>query len=96
MKKDKMGSQDVLLQVAMAQQAGQKRLDAEKERLKAEMEREQNQIDTKMNLEIERVQDTYKLWAVLLPPILPLLIAVFVFISRRLQEKEGVARSRLR
>lgn len=96
MKKENMGSQDVLLQVAMAQQAGQKRLDAEKERLKAEMEREKNRIDTKMNLEIERVQDTYKMWAVLLPPILPLLIAVFVFITRRMQEKEGVARSRLR
>jgi ABC-2 type transport system permease protein len=96
MKKEKMGSQDVFLQVAMVQQAGQKRLDAEKERLKAEMDREQNRIDTKMNLEIERVQNTYKLWAVLLPPILPLLIAVFVFISRRMQEKEGVARSRLR
>lgn len=96
MKKENMGAQDVLLQVAMAQQAGQKRLDAEKERLKTEMEREKNRIDTRMNLEIERVQDTYKLWAVLLPPILPLLIAVFVFISRRLQEKEGVSRSRLR
>ena len=96
MKKENMGTQDVLLQVAMSQQAGQKRLDAEKERLKAEMEREQNRIDTRMNLEIERVQDRYKLWAVLLPPILPLLIAIFVFMSRRLQEKEGVSRSRLR
>ncbi len=96
MKKENIGSQDVLMQVAMAQQAGQKRLDAEKERLKAKMDREKNRIDTTMNLEIERVQDTYKLWAVLLPPILPLLIAVFVFISRRTQEKEGVARSRLR
>ncbi len=91
-----MGSADISQQVAMALGGAQKRLDAEKERLKTEMERKQNSIDTKMNLEIERVQDTYKLWAVLLPPILPLLIAVFVFISRRLQEKEGVARSRLR
>ena len=96
MKSENMGAQDVLLQVAMAQQGGQKRLDAEKERLKAEMERERNRIDTKMTLEIERVQNTYKLWSILLPPILPLLIAVFVFVSRRLQEKEGVSRSRLR
>ena len=96
MKDDNMGAQDVLLQVAMAQQAGQKRLDAEKERLKAEMERKRNTIETAKNLEIERVQNTYKLWAILLPPILPLLIAIFVFISRRLQEKEGVSRSRLR
>ncbi len=60
------------------------------------LDRTRNRIETEKTLEIERVQDTYKLWAVLLPPILPLLIAVFVFITRRLQEKEGVARSRLR
>ncbi len=96
MQKENMGSQDVLLQVAMAQQSGQKRLDAEKDRLKAEMERKQNQIDTELNLEIERVQNTYKLWAVLLPPIPPLLIAVVVFFTRRFREREGVSRSRLR
>jgi ABC-type uncharacterized transport system involved in gliding motility auxiliary subunit/ABC-type transport system involved in multi-copper enzyme maturation permease subunit len=96
MSEQNMGAMDVITQVGLAQKAGQKRLDAEKERLKAEMESKKNQIDTRMNLEIERVQDTYKLWAVLLPPILPLLIAVFVFLSRRLQEKEGVSRSRLR
>lgn len=96
MQKENMGSQDVLLQVAMAQQSGQKRLDAEKDRLKAEMERQQNQIDTELNLEIERVQNTYKLWAVLLPPIPPLLIAVVVFFTRRFREREGVSRLRLR
>jgi ABC-2 type transport system permease protein len=42
------------------------------------------------------VQDTYKMWAVLLPPIPPLMLAVIVFFTRRVREREGIARSRLR
>jgi ABC-2 type transport system permease protein len=41
-------------------------------------------------------QDRFKLMAVLLPPILPLLLAVVVAFTRRAREREGVARSRLR
>jgi ABC-2 type transport system permease protein len=36
------------------------------------------------------------LWAVLLPPIPPLLVAIVVFFTRRAKEREGVSRSRLR
>jgi ABC-2 type transport system permease protein len=39
---------------------------------------------------------TYKLWAVILPPIPPLLVAFVVFMRRRLREREGVTRARLR
>ena len=42
------------------------------------------------------MQIQYKLWAVLLPPIPPLLVAVVVFFTRRAREREGVAKSRLR
>ena len=38
----------------------------------------------------------YKLWAVLLPPIFPLVVAIGVFVVRRVKEREGVAKSRLR
>jgi ABC-2 type transport system permease protein len=93
---ENMSELDVLQQIGMKQREGQQRLEAQKKRLQADLDRTRNRVDTEMTLEIERVQDTYKLWAVLLPPILPLLIAVFVFMARRLQEKEGVSRSRLR
>jgi ABC-2 type transport system permease protein len=47
-------------------------------------------------LKVKQVQDRYKMWAVLLPPIPPLLVAAYVFVTRRRREREGVARSRLR
>jgi ABC-2 type transport system permease protein len=45
---------------------------------------------------IRGVQDRYKLLAVLLPPILPILLAFFVFFHRRKAEQEGVDTRRLR
>jgi hypothetical protein len=42
------------------------------------------------------VQDTYKLLAVALPPIPPILLALTVFFHRRKAEQEGVVASRLR
>ncbi len=88
--------QDVLIRVAMAQKDGQRRLDAKLEQLRQERDSKINQIETKLNLEIRRVQNAYKRWAVALPPIPPLLIGAIVFAWRRYREHEGVARSRLR
>jgi ABC-2 type transport system permease protein len=45
---------------------------------------------------IRGVQDRYKLLAVLLPPILPILLAFFVYFHRRKAEQEGVDTRRLR
>jgi ABC-2 type transport system permease protein len=45
---------------------------------------------------IRGVQDRYKLLAVLLPPIPPILLAFFVFFHRRKAEQEGVDTRRLR
>jgi ABC-2 type transport system permease protein len=64
--------------------------------LRAEKDQKINKIETDLALKVKQVQDRYKMWAVLLPPIPPLLVAVFVFFSRRAREREGVARSRLR
>lgn len=46
--------------------------------------------------QIQNYQIRCILWAVLLPPIPPLLIALGVFIRRRVREREGVHRERLR
>ena len=51
---------------------------------------------TELNSKVTEVQNWYKFWAVALPPILPLVVGVLVFISRRMREREGVSRSRFR
>jgi ABC-2 type transport system permease protein len=96
LKEQRVNGQDILIQVAMAQQDGQRRLDTKLETLKKTNERKKNEIETNLAIEVNGVRNQYKVWAVLLPPIPPLLVAVGVFLSRRSREREGVARSRLR
>ena len=45
-------------------------------------------------LQIQEIQRGYKLAAVLIPPIPPLLLGLFVFTRRRLREREGIAKVR--
>ncbi len=89
-------SQQVLTEVLTAQQLGQRRLEAKLAQEKQKFDREMKKIDREKSLEIRNVQDWYKLWAVVLPPIPPLVVAFFVFFNRRAQEREGVSKSRLR
>ena len=49
-----------------------------------------------LNLDKRKIQNKYKFWAVVMPPIPPLLVGVIVFFRRRLREREGVSRNRLR
>jgi ABC-2 type transport system permease protein len=41
-------------------------------------------------------QAKYKYWAIFLPPIPPLLVGIAVFVSRRVREREGISKNRLR
>ena len=54
------------------------------------------QNERELASKIRGVQDRYKLLAVLLPPILPIVLAFFVFFNRRKAEQEGVDTRRLR
>jgi ABC-2 type transport system permease protein len=54
------------------------------------------QSERELAAQIRGVQDRYKLLAVLLPPIPPVLLAFFVFFHRRKAEQEGVDARRLR
>ena len=47
-------------------------------------------------LAIASIQNRYKLAALFLPPIPPLLIGIVVFAWRRLQEREGISKTRRR
>lgn len=72
---------------------------------KLEVKREQMQRDRddrikearrQTDLKILEIQNFYKFLAVALPPIPPLLVGLVVFVSRRLREREGIVKSRLR
>jgi ABC-2 type transport system permease protein len=84
------------VQMQMVQKDAQTKLDAETARLLSKRNDEIKQIETELSTEIRSVQDEYKQWAVILPPIPPLLVAFFVYFRRRAREQEGVSRSRLR
>ncbi len=58
--------------------------------------REEEIANRNLNSQIKGVQDRYKYAAALIPPIIPIIIAAFVFFNRRAEEREGVAKSRLR
>jgi ABC-2 type transport system permease protein len=74
----------------------QKKLEAERDSLVAEQKRREKEIAFKRDQEIRSVQDRYKMYAILVPPIPPLLLALAVFFRRRELERQGVARERLR
>ena len=64
--------------------------------LETERNRKVKQSERELASQIRSVQDRYKLLAVLLPPIPPVLLAFFVFFHRRKAEQEGVDTRRLR
>ncbi len=76
--------------------AAQKRLGAAKEKQERELNLQLERADVELNENIRRIQGRYKLFAVLLPPLPPLMIGVCVFFLRRMREREGIPQSRRR
>ena len=83
-------------EMAIAHRNGTSRIEARKAQLDREEQAEYRRIENEMAADVHRVQDRYKLMAVLLPPIPPLLIALCVFFVRRAREKESVSSSQQR
>jgi ABC-2 type transport system permease protein len=88
--------QQKAIQMEMTRATGERRLQIKLDRLQKDMDIKTKKIDRDLALQVRSVQNRYKMWAVFLPPIFPLLVGVAVFFSRRAGEREGVARSRLR
>jgi ABC-2 type transport system permease protein len=74
----------------------QERLEKQMQVIESTRSRRLRQISYATDQEIRGVQDRYKLYAILVPPIPPLLLALYVFFRRRGAEQEGIAKSRLR
>jgi ABC-2 type transport system permease protein len=74
----------------------ERRLGIQKQRYERERERDIKRIQRDVDLEIQRMQFFYKFWAVAIPWIPPFLVGLIVFVRRRLREREGIEKSRLR
>jgi ABC-2 type transport system permease protein len=59
-------------------------------------DRELEQVNDNLDAKILEMKYTYKFWAIIAPPIPLLLVALGVFIYRRVKESEGVSSQRLR
>jgi ABC-2 type transport system permease protein len=92
----KMSQIDFIQQLQIMQQEGNQRVEARKRQLQKELDQKMTRIERDLNLQITSAQDWYKMWAVVLPPILPMFVGLGVFFNRRAHEREGVSRSRLR
>ncbi len=74
----------------------EKRKSVSDQKVQRDFDEKRKSIDRRLALELANIHRTYKLWAVLLPPIPPLLVGLAVFFQRRAKEREGVSRARLR
>jgi ABC-type uncharacterized transport system involved in gliding motility auxiliary subunit len=74
----------------------QARVAAEVARIDRDSQSQEAKLQREFNTSIRSEQNKYKFVALLIPPILPFLVAAFVYFRRRAEEREGVAKSRLR
>jgi ABC-2 type transport system permease protein len=87
---------EVVRKLLAAKMSAEKRLETEKDKSQRELNIQLEKADVQLNEYIRKVQGHYKLWAVVLPPIPPLVIALGVFFFRRARENDGVSQRRRR
>lgn len=81
---------------AVQQQRQQRALEVKRRTLENELNSNVAKLNAKTDREIREIQNQYKMLAVFIPPIPPLLVGIAVFVSRRLREREGISRNRLK
>jgi ABC-2 type transport system permease protein len=93
---DQAKLQAQLQQVAIKRSIAERQRVVKEQRLKSTLDSNVEKIQRQADRTIRNIQTRCKLWAVFLPPIPPALIGLVVWINRRMREREGIARSRLR
>ncbi len=73
-----------------------RRLEIRREQLQRSLDEDISATRRAIDLEILRIKNQYKFWAVTIPPIPPLLVGLVVFVRRRLREREGISKTRMR
>jgi ABC-2 type transport system permease protein len=85
-----------MTQLAMQKTLAERRAQVTKERLRRERDQELARIERERDQDIQTIQDDYKIRATAIPPIPPLLIGLLVWMRRRIREREGISRTRMR
>jgi ABC-2 type transport system permease protein len=93
---DQAAAQAAIQQLAIKQRTLEKGAEVAKARRKRELDLEQAKIERERDRQIQQIQNEFKLQATVFPPILPLLVGVVVWAQRRIREREGVSRTRMR
>lgn len=80
--------------IAQQQVVSEQKMAALKKTIVTERSKKLDELRRQGELAIASIQNRYKLAALLIPPIPPLLIGIIVFAWRRLQEREGISKTR--
>jgi ABC-2 type transport system permease protein len=88
--------QEAMTQMEIERQKLQRKLGVKKEQLERVRDSQIQASQRDADLQILKIQNRYKMFAIFLPPIPPLLVGIGVFVSRRLREREGIPKSRLK
>ena len=78
----------LLTAVAAAQQS--------KEDLKLKLDKTKDQIRRDRLQAVARIQNLYKLFSLLIPPLIPLAVGFVVWMRRYIREREGISKTRMR
>ena len=82
--------------LAEVQERLKRRLAVKREQLQRQLQEKNQDVQRQVDQQIAGIKNYYKTLAVALPPIPPLLVGLIVFVRRRLREREGVSKARLR
>jgi ABC-2 type transport system permease protein len=82
--------------LSLAQENANRKSQVVKERLKTDRDKALARIQRERDQQIQQIQNEYKVWAAVIPPIPPLLVGLLVWVYRRLREREGVSRERMK
>ena len=88
----KLAAKKALLDTEVREQ--RQRLQTRTQELNIEREEEKRRINLDAELKIQKIQQFFKLCAVVVPPIPPLIVGIIVFFRRRLREREGISKAR--
>jgi ABC-2 type transport system permease protein len=82
--------------LSLAQENANRKSQVTKERLKTDRDKALARIQRERDQQVQQIQNEYKVWATVIPPIPPLLVGLLVWVYRRLREREGVSRERMK